>query len=149
MTLKAGMGTEPCIPRSETVEAGCHGIPSDAELGFCPIARAARLLGDHWTLLIVYHLADGPRRFSQLESATGMSPRVLAGRLRELENQGMLTRTQYPEIPPRVEYALTDKGTATLPTLEALRSFGARWLNDEESAVLDSRRTRQPVAATA
>ena len=103
----------------------------------------------HWTLLIVYHLADGPRRFSQLESATGMIPRVLAGRLRELENQGMLTRTQYPEIPPRVEYALTDKGTATLPTLEALRSFGARWLNDEESAALDSRRTRQPVGATA
>ncbi|HEV8634602.1 MAG TPA: helix-turn-helix domain-containing protein [Chloroflexota bacterium] len=139
--------TEPGIPRSSKVEAGCPGIPSDAELGFCPIARAARLLGDTWTLLIVYNLADGPRRFSQLEEATGMSPRVLAGRLRELEGQGMLTRTQYPEIPPRVEYALTDKGTATLPTLEALRVFGARWLNGQESAALDNRRTRQTAAA--
>lgn len=137
---------EPGVPRSETVEAACHGIPSDAELGFCPIARAARLLGDHWTLLIVYNLADGARRFSQLETATGMSPRVLAGRLRELETQGMLTRTQYPEIPPRVEYALTEKGSATLPTLEELRSFGARWLNDVDSASLESRRTRQPIA---
>lgn len=119
-------------------------IPSDAELGFCPIARAARLLGDTWTLLIVYNLSEGPRRFSQLESLTGMSPRVLAGRLRELENQAILTRTQYPEIPPRVEYALTGKGKAALPALEALRGFGAHWLNDSCSEVLDARRMRQP-----
>jgi DNA-binding HxlR family transcriptional regulator len=119
-------------------------IPSDAELGFCPIARAARLLGDTWTLLIVYNLSEGPRRFSQLETLTGMSPRVLAGRLRELETQAMLTRTQYPEIPPRVEYALTDKGKAALPALDALRGFGAHWLNDSCSEVLDARRMRQP-----
>lgn len=124
-------------------------IPSDAELGFCPIARAARLLGDTWTLLIVYHLSDGARRFSQLEDATGMSPRVLAGRLRELEGQGMLTRTQYPEIPPRVEYELTDKGRATLPSLEALRAFGAHWLNDKCSQQLDGRRQRQPAVVGA
>src|SRR2546430_7619781 len=110
--------------------------PSDEELGFCPIARAARLLGDTWSLLIVHNLADGARRFSDLEKATGMSPRVLAGRLRDLEGQAMLTRTQYPEIPPRVEYALTDKGKAALPTLEALGTFGARWLNDSCSTAL-------------
>src|SRR5919202_4241716 len=119
-------------------------VPSDANLGFCPISRAARLLGDTWTLLIVHYLADGPRRFSELESATGMSPRVLAGRLRELEGQQMLTRTQYPEIPPRVEYALTQKGQAALPSLDALRAYGARWLNDSCSEALDSRRMRQP-----
>src|ERR1044072_6998173 len=95
-------------------------VPSDAELGFCPIARAARLLGATWTLLIVHYLAEGPRRFSELETLTGMSPRVLAGRLRELEAQNMLTRTQYPEIPPRVEYELTEKGKAALPILQAL-----------------------------
>ena len=118
-------------------------VPTDAELGFCPIARAARLLGDTWTLLIVYNLANGPRRFSDLEKATGMSPRVLAGRLRELEGQHMLTRTQYPEIPPRVEYALTAKGQAALPSLETLRAYGARWLNDSCSEALDARRVRQ------
>jgi DNA-binding HxlR family transcriptional regulator len=123
-------------------------VPTDAELGFCPIARAARLLGDTWTLLIVYNLANGPRRFSDLEKATGMSPRVLAGRLRELEGQHMLTRTQYPEIPPRVEYALTAKGQAALPSLETLRAYGARWLNDSCSEALDARRMRQPSAAT-
>jgi DNA-binding HxlR family transcriptional regulator len=119
-------------------------VPTDAELGFCPIARAARLLGDTWTLLIIYNLAEGPRRFSDLEKATGMSPRVLAGRLRELEGQQMLTRTQYPEIPPRVEYALTGKGQAALPALEALRAYGAHWLNDSCSVALDARRMRQP-----
>src|SRR5262245_49311296 len=123
-------------------------VPTDAELGFCPIARAARLLGDTWTLLIIYNLADGPRRFSDLEKATGMSPRVLAGRLRELEGQHMLTRTQYPEIPPRVEYALTEKGQAALPSLEALRAYGARWLNDSSSEALHARRMRQPSTPT-
>ena len=117
-------------------------IPSDAELGFCPVARAARLLGDTWTLLILHHLAHGPRRFSQLEELTGMSPRVLAGRLRDLDGQGMLTRTRYPQIPPRVEYQLTEKGSAALPSLEALREFGALWLNDQPSAALDGRRVR-------
>src|SRR5438034_9730615 len=122
-------------------------VPTDAELGFCPIARAARLLGDTWTLLIVYNLANGPRRFSDLEKATGMSPRVLAGRLRELEGQHMLTRTQYPEIPPRVEYALTGKGKAALPTLSALQEYAVGWLNDSCSKSLDVRRTRTPAAA--
>src|SRR5438093_12424274 len=123
-------------------------VPTDAELGFCPIARAARLLGDTWTLLIIYNLANGPRRFSDLEKATGMSPRVLAGRLRELEGQQMLTRTQYPEIPPRVEYALTEKGQAALPSLDTLRVYGARWLNDSCSEALDARRVRQPSTPT-
>lgn len=123
-------------------------VPTDDELGFCPIARAARLLGDTWTLLIIHNLADGPRRFSDLERLTGMSPRVLAGRLRELDSQHMLTRTQYPEIPPRVEYALTVKGQAAVPLLEMLHSYGAGWLNDPCSTVLDARRMRQTSTAT-
>lgn len=122
-------------------------LPSDAELGFCPISRAARLLGDTWTLLIVNYLAEGPLRFHQLETLTGMSPRVLAGRLRDLEAQNMLTRTQYPEIPPRVEYELTEKGSAALPILRSLREYGARFLNDSCSTVLDARRTRQTAGA--
>lgn len=94
----------------------------------CPVARAAQLLGDRWTLVILRDLAQGCKRFSGLEASTGMSPRVLAGRLRVLEREGLLERRQYPEIPPRVEYTLTEKGRAALPVIEQLRQFGLTWL---------------------
>ena len=99
----------------------------------CPIANAARLLGDRWTLVILRDLADGPMRFSELEdSSEGISPRTLADRLREMESQGLINREPYREIPPRVEYTLTPKGEAALPVIEALRVFGDTWLPPEE-----------------
>ena len=95
----------------------------------CPIAEAAKLLGDKWTLIILRDLASGPRRFKELEqSCEGISPSILASRLRQLEEQGLLTRTSYHEIPPRVEYALSPKGQAAQPVIEALRAYGERWL---------------------
>lgn len=94
----------------------------------CPVARAARLLGDTWTLLILRDLADGARRFSELEESTGISPRVLSGRLKELERQGILTRRLFAAVPPRVEYRLTSKGEAALPLVAALRHYGQTWL---------------------
>lgn len=94
----------------------------------CPVARAARLLGDTWTLLILRDLAHGTQRFSELEQSTGMSPRVLSGRLKELERQGLLTRQIFAVVPPRVEYRLTDKGEAALPLIDALRAYGDTWL---------------------
>ena len=97
---------------------------------FCPIAEASKLLGDKLTLIILRNLADGPRRFKDLEhQGEGISPSVLASRLRELEEQHMVTRTSYNEIPPRVEYALVEKGRAALPIIEALRVYGTRWLS--------------------
>lgn len=99
----------------------------------CPIANAARLLGDRWTLVILRDLATGPMRFSELEeSSGGISPRTLVDRLREMESQGLIARESFREIPPRVQYSLTSKGTATLPVIEALRAFGDTWLSDEE-----------------
>ena len=96
---------------------------------FCPVAEAARLLGDHWTLIILRDLEVGPRRFKELEqSGEGISPSVLANRLRELEEKGLVTRKSYNEIPPRVEYTLTAKGRAALPVVEALRAYGEQWL---------------------
>ena len=95
---------------------------------YCGVARAAALLGDVWTLLLLRDLAHGPRRFSELETSTGVSPRVLTERLRDLTAQGLLTRQVFNEIPPRVEYSLTEKGTATLPVIDALRGYGERWL---------------------
>lgn len=99
----------------------------------CPIANAARLLGDRWTLVILRDLADGPARFSQLEELSGgISPRTLVDRLRQMEEQGLISRESFREIPPRVEYSLTSKGEATLPVIDALRVFGDNWLTEAE-----------------
>ncbi|MCX7623633.1 MAG: helix-turn-helix domain-containing protein [Thermomicrobium sp.] len=97
----------------------------------CPIARAARLLGDHWVLLILRELGRGDRRFHELLVGIGISPAVLSQRLRYLEAEGLVSRHAYPEVPPRVEYALTDKGRAALPLIEQLREYGERWLSPE------------------
>lgn len=102
----------------------------------CPVAEAAKLLGDKWTLIILRDLASGRRRFKELEhSAAGISPSILAARLRDLEEKGMVTRTSYHEIPPRVEYALSQKGRDALPVIEALRHYGERWLMPERAKV--------------
>jgi DNA-binding HxlR family transcriptional regulator len=99
----------------------------------CPVANAARLLGDRWTLVILRDLGDGPLRFSEIqETSGGISPRTLVDRLREMEHRGLITRESFREIPPRVQYSLTDKGRATLPVIEALRAFGEHWLSPDE-----------------
>ena len=97
----------------------------------CGVARAAALLGDVWTLLLVRDLSGGPKRFTQLQASTGISPRVLTDRLRDLVDHGIATRTMCAEIPPRVEYMLTPKGVAAVPVVEALRAYGETWLVDE------------------
>ncbi len=96
----------------------------------CPVARAAKVFGDHWTLLLIRDLASGCRRFQQLQLSTGISPGVLSSRLRMLEASGLITRKQYPEIPPRVEYSLTEKGRAAVPLIDQLRTYGEVWLMD-------------------
>ena len=98
----------------------------------CGVAAAAAIIGAKWTALLVHDLSEGPRRFSQLEhSCSGISPRTLAERLRELEQEGIVERRSYPESPPRVEYELTAKGQALLPIITAMREFGHSWLNCE------------------
>jgi DNA-binding HxlR family transcriptional regulator len=95
---------------------------------FCGVAAAVVVLGDAWTLLIVRDLADGPRRFGELQASTGISVRVLTDRLRAMLAAGVISRRMYPEIPPRVEYALTEKGRDAVPVVAALRAFGEKWL---------------------
>ena len=95
----------------------------------CSVAACAEIIGAKWTALLVHDLSEGPRRFSQLEhSCAGISPRTLSERLRALEDEGIVLRRSYPESPPRVEYALTDKGEALLPIIDAMREFGRDWL---------------------
>jgi DNA-binding HxlR family transcriptional regulator len=95
----------------------------------CPVCRTSEIISGKWTLLVIRDLADGSRRFCELErSLEGISPRTLSLRLRALEEQGIVKRHTYPEVPPRVEYALTEKGEALVPLIEDMRSYGRRWL---------------------
>lgn len=95
----------------------------------CPVCRTATIVCAKWTLLIIRDLGEDRARFCELErSLTGISPRTLSLRLRELEQEGIVERQTFSEVPPRVEYALTDKGRALLPIVEDMRDFGARWL---------------------
>lgn len=98
------------------------------------------MISGKWTLLIIRDLADSPLRFCELErSLDGISPRTLSLRLRALEEEGIVERQTYPEVPPRVTYALTDKGRALVPLIEDMRTYGRKWLPIEE---------REQVAAT-
>ena len=98
----------------------------------CPVCRTADIVCGKWTLLLVRDLAEGRSRFCELErSLSGISPRTLSLRLRALEEEGIVERHTHPEVPPRVEYALTAKGLALLPIIEDMRSYGERWLGAE------------------
>ncbi len=100
----------------------------------CPVCRTADVVCGKWTLLVIRDLADDRRRFCELErSLEGISPRTLSLRLRALEEEGVIARHTFPEVPPRVEYALTEKGEALVPLIEDMRRYGARWLLEEES----------------
>lgn len=95
----------------------------------CPVCRTAEIVCGKWTLLLVRDLADGRSRFCELErSLAGISPRTLSLRLRALEDEGIVERHTHAEVPPRVEYALTEKGLALLPIVDDMRAYGERWL---------------------
>jgi DNA-binding HxlR family transcriptional regulator len=96
----------------------------------CPVCATADIICAKWTMLVIRDLAEGSTRFSELErSLAGISPRTLSLRLRALEDEGIVERTTYPEVPPRVEYALTVKGEALLPLIEDMRRYGREWLS--------------------
>jgi DNA-binding HxlR family transcriptional regulator len=98
----------------------------------CPVCRTAEIICGKWTLLLVKELAEGQSRFCELERALpGISPRTLSLRLRALEEEGILARRTFAEVPPRVEYHLTDKGLALVPLIEDMRDYGSRWLGGE------------------
>ena len=98
----------------------------------CPVCRTAEVIAGKWTLLVIRDLAEGKARFCELErSLRGISPRTLSLRLRALEAEGLVERSTYPEVPPRVEYALTPKGRALVPLIECMRAYGTRWLPRE------------------
>jgi len=98
----------------------------------CPVCMTAEIVCGKWTLLLVRDLAAGRSRFCELErSLAGISPRTLSLRLRALEEEGIVERHTFAEVPPRVEYALTEKGRALLPIIDDMRAYGERWLGAE------------------
>ena len=95
----------------------------------CPVCRTADIVCGKWTMLVIRDLAEGRSRFCELErSLAGISPRTLSLRLRALEEEGIVARETFLEVPPRVEYALTEKGRALVPIVESIRAYGTEWL---------------------
>lgn len=106
-------------------------------IGNCPIRDVLSRLGDKWSMLVVVTLhSNGIMRFSDIHKTIGdISHRMLTVTLKSLESDGLLTRKVYAEIPPRVEYALTDRGNSLIPHLEGL----VGWATDHVDEILDTR----------
>ncbi|MCC3374933.1 helix-turn-helix domain-containing protein [Cohnella sp. REN36] len=93
----------------------------------CPIETVIRVLGGKWKPTILWHLLDATRRFSELEKLIpDITQKMLAQHLRELEADGVVTRTVYPTVPPKVEYSLSEYGMTIVPVMEAMCSWGNR-----------------------
>ena len=104
-----------------------------------PMGRAMRLLGDVCTLMIISTLLRGTKRFGELLEAIGnVSPKTVSQRLKMLEEIGFVQRQAFLEIPPRVEYRLTEKGLALVDIMEAIRQFGERYLSEVEPTPPDA-----------
>src|SRR5580692_55291 len=116
----------------------------------CPVCRTAEIVCGKWTLLLVKELSEGSSRFCEIErSLNGISPRTLSLRLRALEEEGIVARHTFPEVPPRVEYILTDKGRALVPLIEDMRIYGREWLGVDCEAVRQTGTDSEPVVAVA
>lgn len=98
---------------------------TEEELSACPVETTLTLIGDKWKVLILRDLMPGTKRFGELKkSIGGVSQKVLTAQLRAMEKSGLVTRTVYPEVPPRVEYSLTELGRSLKPILDAMQSWG-------------------------
>lgn len=95
------------------------------ELPSCPVATTLRLIGNKWKILIIQRLLDRPYRFNELcRSLDGLSEKVLTDNLKQLERDGIVTRTVFPEVPAHVEYSLSDIGESMRPIIESMREWG-------------------------
>ena len=100
------------------------------ELPECPVATTVALIGSKWKLLIIRNLLQRPWRFNELrKDLDGISQKVLTDSLRSMEEDGLITRTVYPEVPPRVEYALSDLGKSLKPILDSMVAWGNSYKN--------------------
>ena len=104
----------------------CHAKKED--LPECDVATTVSMIGSKWKLLIIRNLILRPWRFNELQRAlVGISQKVLTDSLRQMEADGIITRTVYPEVPPRVEYALSSLGESLNPIIAAMKQWGCRY----------------------
>ena len=95
------------------------------EMPACPVATTVALIGSKWKLLIIRNLRVSPWRFNELRNdLEGISQKVLTDSLRSLESDGIITRTVYPEVPPRVEYSLSELGESMRPIIDSMEAWG-------------------------
>ena len=98
------------------------------EMSACPVATTVSLIGSKWKLLIIRNLMSRPWRFNELKKdLDGISQKVLTDSLRSMEADGIITRTVYPEVPPRVEYALSELGESMRPIIKAMEIWGTEY----------------------
>ena len=103
------------------------------ELPACPVATTVQMIGSKWKLLIMRNLLQRPWRFNELKKdLEGISQKVLTDSLRSMKADGIITRTVYPEVPPRVEYALSDLGESMRPIMDAMAAWGTDYKKSME-----------------
>ena len=103
------------------------------ELPACPVATTVQMIGSKWKLLIMRNLLQRPWRFNEpKKDLEGISQKVLTDSLRSMEADGIITRTVYPEVPPRVEYALSDLGESMRPIMDAMEIWGTEYKKSKE-----------------
>lgn len=108
------------------------------ELPICPVATTVQLIGSKWKLLIIRNLLVRPWRFNELQKdLEGISQKVLTDSLRSMEADGIITRTVYPEVPPRVEYALSELGESMRPIMDAMEQWGLNYKKRTENEVAE------------
>lgn len=106
----------------------------EKELPACPVETTLMLISDRWKVLIIRDLLDGTKRFGELKKSIGkVSQKVLTANLRSMEESGLLTRKVYAEVPPRVEYTLTDTGYSLKPVLDAMMQWGTGYKEKQKS----------------
>ena len=105
------------------------------ELPACPVATTVQMIGSKWKLLIMRNLLQRPWRFNELKKdLEGISQKVLTDSLRSMEADGIITRTVYPEVPPRVEYSLTELGKSLKPILDSMWAWGEDYKKQHEES---------------
>lgn len=104
------------------------------EMPACPVELTAKLIGDKWKLLILRDLMNGTKRFGELRKGLGtISQKVLTSQLRDMEEKGLVSRKVYAEVPPKVEYSLTDTGRSLKPVLDAMLHWGLEYQKNHPS----------------
>jgi len=100
----------------------------ERELPACPVETTLLMISDKWKVLILRDLLDGTKRFSELRRSVGnVSQKVLTANLRQMERDGLVHREVYPEVPPRVEYSLTETGVSLKPVIKAMKDWGIHY----------------------